>query len=35
MSKILIITGAVILTLGIVMYYAPWFVNWFGPPVPI
>ena len=30
MSKILIITGAVILTLGIVMYYAPWLVNWFG-----
>jgi hypothetical protein len=29
-SKILIITGAVILTLGIVMYYAPWLVNWFG-----
>ena len=30
MSKMLIITGAVILTLGIVMYYAPWLVNWFG-----
>ena len=30
MSKILIITGAVILTLGIVMYYAPWLMNWFG-----
>ena len=30
MSKILIITGAVILTLGIFMYYAPWLVNWFG-----
>ena len=30
MSKNLIITGAVILTLGIVMYYAPWLVNWFG-----
>ena len=30
MIKILIITGAVILTLGIVMYYAPWLVNWFG-----
>ena len=30
MSKILIITGAVILTLGIVLYYAPWLVNWFG-----
>jgi hypothetical protein len=30
MSKILIITGAVILTLGIVLYYAPWLVSWFG-----
>ena len=30
MSKMLIITGAVILTLGIVMYYAPWLANWFG-----
>ena len=30
MSKILIITGAVILTLGIVLYYAFWLVNWFG-----
>ena len=30
MSKILIITGAVILTFGIVLYYAPWLVSWFG-----
>jgi len=30
MSKILIITGAVILTLGIVLYYAPWLASWFG-----
>ena len=30
MGKILIIIGAVILALGIVLYYAPWLVSWFG-----
>jgi hypothetical protein len=30
MGKILIIVGAVILALGIVLYYAPWLVSWFG-----
>ena len=30
LSKLLIIIGAGILVLGIVLYYAPWLVNWFG-----
>jgi hypothetical protein len=30
LSKLLIIIGAAILVLGIVLYYAPWLVSWFG-----
>lgn len=30
MGRWLIITGAVILVLGIVVQFAPWLVSWFG-----
>ena len=30
MSRWLIIIGIILITLGIVLKYAPWLVNWFG-----
>ena len=30
MARWLIIAGAIILTLGLVLQFAPWLLNWFG-----
>ena len=30
MAKVLIITGGVLLALGLLLYYVPWTLSWFG-----
>jgi hypothetical protein len=29
-GKFLVITGAVVLVIGVILMYAPWLINWFG-----
>lgn len=30
MARWIIITGLVLIVIGIILYYAPWFLKWFG-----
>lgn len=30
MAKLLIMIGAVLMIVGLILYFAPWLMNWFG-----